>query len=92
MNTKTPSDYLNESLAYYAYDKGCVDSGIRDDIACAAFFEWFHRFSENETEWRLTFSRWIRETFLSEAALSRQYGIEDVQSYLRWLSSHGYDI
>jgi hypothetical protein len=87
---KTPEERLTESVGWYAYDQGATDSGIHDDLAKDAFFDWLHEFAKDTETERLTLSRWIRDYWLSEEALAQGYGIEDVKSYLEWLCDNGY--
>lgn len=80
-----------ESLSgLFAYDTGCVDSGIKNESLKTQVFGEIERM--NEDEFRLTFSEYIRSYYISEEAVSQGYGIEDVAEFLRWLSRNGIDL
>lgn len=72
----------------FAYDGGCVSSGIRDEALRARCGE--HLRSLPADERRLVLSRLTREMFLSEDALSQGYGAEDAGSFVRWLDDQGW--
>ena len=68
----------------YAYDTGCVDSGIKDELLKNKVNEYL--IDLNETDFRLIMSEFIREQFVSEEAIMQGYGISDVAAFIKWLS------
>lgn len=84
MNSKELSDALD---GLFAYDTGCVSSGIRDErlrerVKC--------ELRKRPEKW---LDRWVRDCFLSEEALKQGYGLEDVRQFFDWLSERmDYDI
>jgi len=66
-----------------AYDAGCTDSGIRDELLRRRVFQYLG--SLTETEQRLTLGKHIREHYLTDEAMAQGYGPEDVQQFLNWL-------
>lgn len=67
----------------YSYDTGCVDFGIHDEYLRDRVIEILRAMSE--TEFRLFMSKRIRESYLSDEALTKSYGIEDVARFIEWL-------
>lgn len=67
----------------FAYDTGCVDSGIKDESLREQVKIYLDGLGGEQL--RLVLSRFIRESYLTEEALSEQYGIEDVSSFIKWL-------
>ncbi|PPA70029.1 hypothetical protein [Jeotgalibacillus proteolyticus] len=74
----------------FAYDTGCVDSGIKDEYIKHEVFSYLNSLSENG--FRILLSEYIREYYVSENAIAKGYGIEDVAEFLRWLSDNGIDL
>lgn len=73
----------------YAYDSGAVDSGIHDETlrerAKAELIADADAAGPNaQVGPRL--SRIARDLFLSEDALRRGYGLEDIDSFIDWLA------
>ncbi|MNS95204.1 hypothetical protein D3C72_1294520 [compost metagenome] len=83
MNTKTLYDALD---GMFAYDSGCVDSGINDRLLREAIKDYFFLLDSESS--RLLLSRFIREYFLTEEKLAMQYGIEDVARFIGWLDDY----
>ena len=82
----------------HAWDEGCVDSGIHDEMRRQGLKEYFQRVVDPDPErhpedrCRLISAeldkklcRYIRECMLSEESLKQGYGLEDLFSRLRWL-------
>jgi hypothetical protein len=67
----------------FAYDTGCTDSGIKDELLRNEVKNYLYALDENE--FRLTLSKFIREYFLIDEALEKGYGVEDVKSFIDWL-------
>lgn len=88
---------LNDNLSYselrdaidgiYAYDSGCVDSGIHDESLRQQVIEVIKKF--DESSWRYTLSRIVIDLFLSPAAISQGYGPEDAKALLEWFEDQG---
>ncbi|MNT77399.1 hypothetical protein D3C71_1546930 [compost metagenome] len=70
----------------FAYDTGCVDSGIKDERLREEIKTYFF-LTDDETV-RLLLSRFIREYFLTEEKLDLKYGIEDVSAFIKWLNDY----
>jgi hypothetical protein len=68
---------------FFAYDTGCVDSGIHDTRLKTKIKLYLHELPSND--FRLLMTEFIREYFVSEEAVSKGYGIEDVKSFINWL-------
>jgi hypothetical protein len=83
---------LFESLeGLFAYDTGCVDSGIHDERLRREVINYLHSLSSDD--FRLIMTEFIREYFVCEEAVNQGYGIEDVSSFIEWLSEYmEYDI
>ncbi len=76
---------LYDSLdGLFAYDTGCVDSGIKDEVLRQEVLKTLNDLSEDR--FRIVISEYIRDMFLSPKALKQGYGIEDVKSFINWLS------
>lgn len=65
--------------ALFAYDSGATDSGIHDEALRERVKAWLQAV---DSEW---LSRFVREIYLSDKALSQGYRLEDVRSLLDWL-------
>jgi hypothetical protein len=83
--TRDWTEVFDRLEAIYAYDKGAVDSGVKDERLRAELMAQID--SASEDEFRLEFSRWLRNGLLSEEALAQGYGWEDVQSFCEWIKS-----
>lgn len=73
--------------ALFAFDTGCVDSGIHDDIIKSSIFKEIRK-SEEIPE----FVNEIPRFFLSKEGIEQGYSLEDVRMFLDWLSDNGCDI
>lgn len=78
----TEKDLFDALDGLYAYDTGCTDSGIHDEVLRARTFA--HLRAMHPDEFRVTLGRFLRESFLTEQRLAQGYGPEDVESFLRW--------
>ncbi len=72
----------------FAYDSGCTDSGIHDEKLRSEVISHLNNLSE--TDLRILLSEFTREQFLTDDALRRGYGIEDVGGFLEWLAKYMY--
>ena len=69
----------------FAYDSGCTDSGIHDEVLRAELVHKLHNMSKEDL---LGLSRFVREQYLSEDALSQGYTLEDVAEFIHWLDDY----
>jgi DNA-directed RNA polymerase specialized sigma subunit len=83
MNKEKLFDSLDGLMAY---DAGCTDSGIHDEILREEVIEYLHSLNENET--RIILTEYIREYFVSEESVIQGYGIEDVRGFITWMSDY----
>lgn len=74
----------------YAYETGCTDSGIKDEALRNRVFNEIEGMGEDE--FRFIFTEFIRIYFVSEEAVKKGYGIEDVAYFIKWLSRNGIDL
>lgn len=70
----------------FAFDTGSVNSGINDEILREEIIDYLD--SLDEDEFRIIMSTFVREHFLSDQALGKGYGIEDVKSFITWLDKY----
>ena len=68
-----------------AYDIGATDSGVKDEALRKRVREHLHGMPDGEMI--ATLSRYAREHFLAESALSDGRSIADVAEFVRWLSN-----
>lgn len=68
----------------FAYDGGCVDSGIHDN----ALKEQCKSVLRSKNGSREFFTRLIRDMWMSEEALNDGYGIEDALEFVEWLEDN----
>jgi hypothetical protein len=81
---------LSEALTgLMAYDLGATDSGIHDEELRADVKAYLGRLEENDLSRVL--GEFVREQYLSDAALEEGYGLEEVREFIDWLRS-GMDI
>lgn len=83
----THEELSDAMIGLFAYDTGCVDSGISDPLLKRRVIE--HLNGLSATDYRLLISRIAREQFLTEEALARQYGLEDAHHFYEWLDDLG---
>ncbi len=67
-----------------AWDTGCVDSGIKDDVLKNKVGEYLK--SLNGKDFRIEVGKLVREMYLSDEALAKGHGPEDVNIFFGWLS------
>lgn len=84
MTEKELSDSL---LGLFAYDIGCVDSGIKDEgLRNKVRLELFTDPTRNKSQIVSNrISRIVRDAFLSDEAIADGYGLEDVAEFIVWL-------
>lgn len=86
-------DELRDALdGLYAYDTGCVDSGIHDEALRARCVEELTA-RAGRPDHRLWEARLVRDLFVSEEALANGYGLEDLVRFVQWLADAlAYDV
>jgi hypothetical protein len=75
----TPGELSDALDGLYAYDIGCVSSGIHDEMLRERVK------AELKTVDLLWLSHWVREQYLSDEALKQGYRLEDVARFIKWL-------
>lgn len=70
----------------FAFDTGSVNSGINDENLRDEISDYLDSLDENE--FRIIMSTFVRKHFLSDQALGKGYGIEDVKSFIEWLDKY----
>lgn len=76
---------LSEAIdGLMAWDSGCVDSGIKDDLLKESVGKYLKSLSDED--FRIEVGTLIRELYLSDKALAQGYGPEDVNVFFGWLS------
>jgi hypothetical protein len=70
----------------FAYDSGCVDSGIHDESLRQEIKDYLDNLSDDN--FRIILTEYIRKYFVSEEAVEKKYGIEDVANFIRWLEEY----
>ena len=76
-------DDFDTLMGIFAYDNGCVDSGIHDEGARQRLKDTIKSWTDEE--FRLAMSARVRDEFLSDEAIAKGYGLEDVAEFIRWL-------
>lgn len=77
-------DELKDALdGFYAYDTGCLDSGIHDPKRKAQVVAYL--FSLGTDERRILLGRIGRDLYLSDQALAEGYGLEDAGNFGNWV-------
>lgn len=80
-----PTDFeeLSDVLSgLFAFDTGCVDSGIKDEWLRTQVVDHFNSLSEEET--RILITEIAREFFMTDEMIAQGYGLEDCLSFARW--------
>lgn len=76
---------LSEAIdGLMAWDSGCVDSGIKDDLLKENVGNYLKSLSNKD--FRIEIGKLIRELYLTDEMLSQGYGPEDVKEFFTWLS------
>lgn len=83
----------NEELAralggLYAYDTGCVSSGIHDEELRARVKEELAADEPHNFLYPPRLSYIAREMFLSDEAIDLGYGMEDFIDFVKWLDDY----
>jgi hypothetical protein len=66
----------------FAYDTGCVDSGIHDPVAKKALVEMIR--AQPSGDQRIFLSKVMRDLFLTDKSIAQGYGWEDVRELATW--------
>jgi len=90
------TELFDALLGLYAYDTGCVDSGIHDELLRERVInELDIIIKDNRKEYQLVsdrFSKTIRQfillNFLDDNSISMGYGYEDMLEFLEWLTNN----
>jgi hypothetical protein len=77
---------LLDMISIMAYDDGCTDSGMHNEVRREEIKEWLH--SLDEAQFRMKLSPFIRDYFLSDEALAEGYGLSDVNGWIHWLANY----
>lgn len=79
---------LQDSLdGLFAYDGGCTDSGIKDELLRMKCKEELQKLSPAEI------TVLIRDMWWSDEALAQGYGAEDAFAFMKWLGDEmDYDL
>jgi hypothetical protein len=77
----------------FAYDTGCVDSGVKDDVLKAHLQTWLHEQSEAHPDKQRIFLARCVQAWVTEEMIALRYGAEDVAKWFRWLADEmGFDL
>ena len=74
-------------VGFFAYDTGCTDSGIHDEVAKEDLFNQMHK-EQGIAKIVTEYARWL----LSEEGEKNGYTLEDVRAFIDWLDDNGYAI
>lgn len=80
----TDEELHDALIGLYAYDTGSISAGIHDERLRAKVKA--HLLSLDETAFRLTLSRMVRDHWLTEERLAMRYGIEDIRCFIDWMA------
>ena len=69
----------------FAYDTGCVDSGIKDEIKRQEIIKLLRSDYDLANK---KLAKFVLTHFLSEEASQQGYGLEDVKSFITWLGDY----
>lgn len=79
---------LKEALdGLFAYDSGCVDSGIKDEVLKKQVIEELKKDLLENQIFSDRLSRIAREMFLSEDAIKNGHGLEDLREFIDWIEN-----
>lgn len=70
---------------FFAWDSGCKDSGIRDDVAREGLWTYLRELPRRESH--VLIAEFMVSHFLSPGALRQGFGPEDARDFLRWLEN-----
>lgn len=71
----------------YAYDSGCVSSGIKDERLRRRLYEYLRGLDGSAR--RMLLGRVVRSLSLDDAMLAKGYGPEDAMRICLWLDEQG---
>jgi hypothetical protein len=73
-------DEIRDALdGLYAYDDGCIDSGIKDERLRLRVYAAMLNLNREQI------ARLVRDMWLSDEAIEQGYGAEDAARFLEWL-------
>ncbi len=70
-----------------AFDHGCTDSGIHDDVLKARVRKYMRALSSDE--YRALVSEFLVSMFLSPERVEQGYGPEDAMMFMEWCEDEG---
>lgn len=80
----TDEDIKDALDGLFAYDTGCVDSGIKDErLRARVIAELNKDWGSDMYSKRL--ARIAREMFLTDEAIELGYGLQDLRQFLEWI-------
>jgi hypothetical protein len=82
-NPLTEAELWDAMDGMHAYDTGCVDSGIRDEVLRHRVKVQMRGMPDDER--RMMLARLFRDNYLTDEAISQGYGLEDAADFWRWL-------
>jgi len=89
MPDMTYDDVFDAMVGFFAYDTGCISSGIHDEVLkrrVREFLKEENRKPENSLRYYPKFlDAGVAEEFLSEEARKQEFGIEDVKQFINWI-------
>lgn len=85
MSSMTDEDLMDALLGLYAYDTGCVDSGIHDERLKQKCREEMDKDLRPSQLFSDRMARLVRDNMLDEDSIKQGYGLEDVLKFLQWI-------
>jgi hypothetical protein len=86
--TMTDEGLMEALIGLFAYDTGCVSSGIHDEMLrrrCIVRLEQMYEMPETPNQYRAFIASILLAHFLNEESLALGYGPSDAYEFLRWL-------
>jgi hypothetical protein len=81
------AELFSDLEAFFAYENGSTDSGVQDPEKRARRVAELRALNPwEDAEARKALTRWVREAYMSDEAIEKGYGWEDVLAFLRWLN------
>lgn len=75
---------IDKLIGLYAYDTGCNDSGIHDELLRNKLKTKL----KNDPNIYKTLGIFLREAFLTDSALAKGHSLEDVIAFVNWLDEY----
>jgi hypothetical protein len=83
IHSMTEDEIRDAMEGLYAYDTGCVSSGIHDEVLRRRVLDALEALPA--TARRAMLARICRELYLTDGAIALGYGCEDAGDFVRWL-------